>query len=142
MERLVALLAGALFGLGLAISQMVNPEKVLAFLDLAGAWDPSLALVLGGAVGVNFVGYRLVARRAHPLFAGSFHLPTRRDIDRPLVLGAMLFGAGWGLAGYCPGPALSALTLGTTEPLVFVVAMLLGMAGFEAIERRRHAAPA
>lgn len=129
MKRsLSALAAGVLFGFGLSVSQMVSPEKVLNFLDLAGDWDPSLALVMAGAVLVSFAGYRLVRMRAAPLFDGSFHLPTRKDIDRPLVTGAALFGIGWGLVGFCPGPALTALAVGDVKVIGFVVAMVAGMA--------------
>ncbi len=98
-----AMFSGLLFGLGLAISQMINPEKVLAFLDITGNWDPSLMLVLAGAVGVSLGGYHLVLQQPHPLFKGKFYLPTRHDIDLPLLLGAGIFGVGWGIAGYCPG---------------------------------------
>ena len=121
-----AAVAGLLFGAGLAISGMVNPAKVLGFLDVAGAWDPSLALVLAGAVGVNLVGYRLAFRRPSPLFAERFVLPTARDLDVPLLAGAVLFGVGWGLVGYCPGPALAALSSGSPKVLVFVLAMVGG----------------
>jgi uncharacterized membrane protein YedE/YeeE len=130
VSRFVALLVGALFGLGLAISRMVDPDKVLAFLDVgaiaAGAWDPSLALVLAGAVVTNLVGYRLVLRRPHPLLSERFHLPTRRDLDGRLIGGAALFGIGWGLAGYCPGPGLAALSQGSVDAAVFCVALVIG----------------
>lgn len=146
---LAALGAGVLFGLGLAISQMVNPEKVLAFLDVgaiaAGRWDPSLALVLLAAVGVNLIGYRFVLGRPHPLFDAKFHLPTRSDLDARLIGGAALFGIGWGLAGYCPGPGIAALVLGHADALWFTGAMLVGMFAFERFERfgqKRGAAPA
>jgi len=122
-----ALVSGLLFGAGLAVSQMVNPAKVLGFLDIAGAWDPSLAFVLGGAVAVWAVAFQASRRMKAPLFALSFAVPTRRDIDLRLVGGAALFGVGWGLAGYCPGPAVSSLALGHWEPAVFLVAMLVGM---------------
>lgn len=121
-----ALLAGTLFGLGLAISQMINPRKVLAFLDLAGDWDPSLAFTMGGALLVTATGYRLVLRRPGPVLAASFHLPAKTTVDWRLLAGAALFGVGWGLGGYCPGPAISALALGTAEPWIFIVAMLAG----------------
>ena len=128
---LAATLAGALFGLGLAVSRMVDPEKVLAFLDVgaipAGTWDPSLILVLCAAVGTNLVGYRLVLGRPAPLLAGRFELPTRKDVDARLVGGSALFGIGWGLAGYCPGPAVAALTQGSLDALWFTGAMLVGM---------------
>lgn len=121
-----ALLAGTLFGLGLAVSQMVNPEKVLAFLNVSGDWDPSLALVLAAALAVSAIGYRLAARRAAPLLGDAFRLPSRTDLDAKLIGGSAIFGVGWGLAGYCPGPAISAMALGTLEPFVFIAALALG----------------
>jgi uncharacterized protein len=128
MERtLSGLAAGLLFGAGLAISEMINPAKVLNFLDLAGDWDPSLALVMVGALAVTAVGYKIVLRRSQPLFDSQFNVPTRVDLDPSLILGASLFGIGWGLGGYCPGPALAGLGFGSRETLVFVAAMLLGM---------------
>ena len=105
---------------------MINPRKVLAFLDLAGDWDPSLALTMAGALAVALLGYRFVLRKANPVCEGRFYLPTKQDIDRPLVLGAVLFGLGWGLGGYCPGPAISALSLGFMEPIWFIAAMIAG----------------
>lgn len=127
MNRVAAAaLCGVLFGVGLALSQMINPDKVLAFLDLFGAWDPSLVLVMGGGAGVTAALFPLVLRRSQPRLDTRFHLPNRRQPDVRLVVGAALFGIGWGLAGYCPGPALVALTLGTWEPWLFVVAMLAG----------------
>jgi len=129
VKRLVAsLFAGALFGVGLVVSGMTQPGKVVGFLDFFGEWDPSLALVMGGGVVVYFVGYRLVLRRGQPLFEPRLHLPTRRDVDLPLVGGAVLFGAGWGLAGYCPGPGIVSLGSGSGAAIVFVLAMLVGMA--------------
>ncbi|MDE0811908.1 MAG: YeeE/YedE family protein [Alphaproteobacteria bacterium] len=128
IRNLAALGAGAIFGLGLAISEMVNPLKVKAFLDVAGDWDPSLILVMGGAVMVSFVAFRLTLRRPKPILATHFELPTRRDIDRRLVGGAAVFGVGWGLVGLCPGPALSALVYGNVDPAIFVAAMLIGLA--------------
>ncbi len=128
MNRRVAaaLAAGVVFGVGLAVSQMVNPVKVIAFLDVAGDWDPSLAFVMGAAVIVSFLGYRLAGRRPAPLLDERWYLPTRKDIDAPLVTGAAVFGVGWGLGGYCPGPALAAVGLGVAEPAVFLLAMLAG----------------
>lgn len=125
-KNLIALLCGVLFGLGLAISQMINPEKVLAFLDVTGNWDPSLVIVLLSAVGVSFIGYRWILRWPHPAFAEKFYLPTRRDIDAKLLIGAAIFGVGWGMAGYCPGPAIAAVSLGILEPVIFVVSVLAG----------------
>jgi uncharacterized membrane protein YedE/YeeE len=121
-----ALLAGTLFGLGLAVSQMVNPEKVLAFLNVSGDWDPSLALVLAAALAVSAIVYRLAVRRDAPLLADRFRLPSRTDLDAKLIGGAAIFGAGWGLAGYCPGPAISAIALGSWEPFVFIAGLALG----------------
>jgi uncharacterized membrane protein YedE/YeeE len=122
----VALLAGALFGAGLSVSQMINPQKVQAFLDLAGDWDPSLSLTMAGALLVTAIGYRLVLKRPRPLLDDAFRLPARQLIDSRLLLGAALFGIGWGLGGYCPGPAIAALALGTLEPWLFMGAMLVG----------------
>lgn len=126
-QVLAALAAGLLFGLGLAVSQMVNPAKVLGFLDLAGAWDPSLAFVLAGAVGTAAIGFRLAQRAGRPLLAPEFRLPAAAPIDRPLLLGAAIFGLGWGLVGFCPGPAVAALGLDGLPVLLFVLAMLAGM---------------
>ncbi len=123
MKTLMGYIAGLLFGLGLGISGMTDPARVLGFLDIAGAWDPTLMFVLGGAVVTNFIGYRLVLKRAAPLFGERFHLPTRQDLDVRLLGGSALFGIGWGLSGYCPGPAFASLG-GLTAPLV---AMLLAM---------------
>ena len=129
-QILGALAAGLLFGAGLTLSQMVNPAKVMNFLDLAGHWDPSLAFVLAGATGTAMLGFRLVRRRAAPLFAETFQLPSAQAIDRPLVTGAALFGIGWGLAGLCPGPALAGLALISSGLAPFLLAMLAGMALF------------
>jgi len=143
-RTLVAFLSGLLFGLGLVISRMIDPAKVLAFLDLAGRWDASLAFVMAAAVLVAGAGFRLARGRAAPLLDDRFRGPERSALDRPLIFGALLFGVGWGLAGFCPGPAVTALALGRLEPFVFVAAMLAGMAlygGFAALvaarERRR-----
>ena len=135
----VAFVAGLLFGSGLLLSGMANPAKVLAFLDLAGAWDPSLALVMVGAIGVSAIGFRLVQGRDRSLLGEPLRIPERRDIDSRLLLGGLGFGVGWGLVGFCPGPALVALAAGQTKALVFVAAMLAGMGIFELIERRRAA---
>jgi uncharacterized membrane protein YedE/YeeE len=127
MVNVASLLAGLLFGLGLAVSGMTHPGKVLDFLDVAGRWDPSLVFVLGGAVGVTVLMFRLILRRKAPLFADKFHLPQAQDIDRPLVLGSALFGIGWGISGYCPGPAISLLAAPNWEAAVFLPSMLLGV---------------
>ena len=118
---------GILFGWGLIISGMSNPQKILSFLDLAGLWDPSLLFVMGGAVLVGLAGFYLASKRTEAFFGGALHIPTRRDISRPLVIGSFIFGAGWGIAGFCPGPALVALGAGHVKALIFVVAMLVGM---------------
>ncbi|MEQ8405007.1 MAG: YeeE/YedE family protein [Oceanicaulis sp.] len=128
MTRLLSsLLAGLVFGLGLVISGMVNPAKVQNFLDVAGAWDPSLALVMGAALIVTAIGYKLVLRLPHPLFEASFQIPQLTRIDARLLGGAAVFGAGWGLAGFCPGPAITAATLGRWEVFLFLAAMLAGI---------------
>lgn len=128
MGRILAgLAAGILFGAGLTLSGMINPAKVVAFLDIAGDWDPSLAFVMIGAVVTTAVGYQLSFLRSQPFFETRFTLPTRRDLDRPLILGASLFGIGWGIGGYCPGPALAGLGFGAGETVAFVTAMLVGM---------------
>lgn len=134
MQIFMALVAGLIFGLGLILSGMTNPAKVIGFLDLAGNWDPSLALVMAGAIAVSAVPFRLAKGRATALLGGPIRLPTATDIDRRLVLGSLAFGAGWGLAGYCPGPALASLLSGGAKPLMFVLAMLAGMAVFELLQ--------
>ena len=126
IRQLVAACAGLVFGLGLWMSGMTDPAKVLGFLDVAGAWDPTLMFVLGGAVGVTVVAFRFVLARGRPFLPGAFHIPTRRRIDRELVLGSALFGVGWGIAGYCPGPALTSLARADVGLVVFVVAMIVG----------------
>lgn len=132
-----SLLAGLVFGLGLLISGMANPDKVLGFLDLAGPWDPSLALVMVGAIMVGAIGVAVARRRTLSFLGVSISLPTNTRIDKRLVFGSLTFGAGWGLAGFCPGPGLVALGAGELKALVFVAAMVAGMAVFEVIERRR-----
>jgi len=123
-------IAGLLFGAGLTVSQMVNPVKVISFLDITGDWDPSLAFVMAGALIVTFIGYRFVLKSATPLFNENFRLPTRRDIDRSLLTGAALFGIGWGLAGLCPGPALAGLGFAGTDAFIFVGTMILTISIF------------
>jgi uncharacterized membrane protein YedE/YeeE len=123
---LAALFAGLLFGLGLAVSQMINPQKVQAFLDVTGDWDPSLALVMGGALAVTGIAFRFVLRRPGPVFGERFALPIGASIDLKLIAGAAIFGAGWGLAGYCPGPALASLSRPGVETVAFITAMLAG----------------
>jgi hypothetical protein len=128
-----ALVSGLLFGLGLTISQMVNPAKVIGFLDIFGDWDPSLALVMATAIPVTALGYALAARRRSPVCAADFSFPTRTQIDWPLMTGAVLFGVGWGLVGYCPGPAIAALGLGNPATLLFVGSMLVGMGTYSGV---------
>jgi hypothetical protein len=118
---------GVLFGWGLIISGMSNPQKVLGFLDLTGLWDPSLIFVMFGAVLVGLAGFYVVSKRTAAFFGGALHIPTRKDITKPLIIGSLIFGAGWGIAGFCPGPALVALGAGHLKALVFVIAMLVGM---------------
>jgi uncharacterized membrane protein YedE/YeeE len=131
---LLAFVAGLIFGSGLIIGGMTQPEKVTAFLDFGGAWDPSLAMVMGGALGTHALLSRLILRRPAPLLDRRFHLPTRRDLDRRLLAGAALFGLGWGIGGYCPGPGLTALAAGGPA-LVFVGAMIAGMFAFQVFEK-------
>ena len=135
MSRLVEFLIGLVFGIGLLLSGMTDPGKVIGFLDFAGAWDPSLGMVMGGAVAVAFVAFRIARARTTSLLGGAMNLPRVTDIDRRLVLGSLAFGAGWGLAGYCPGPALVSLGAAQPKAVVFVLAMLAGMALFEFLER-------
>lgn len=139
MSLVINLAAGLIFGIGLVISGMANPAKVLNFLDVAGSWDPSLAFVMLGAIAVTATGYRFVLRRPKPLLDPGFHLPVRSEIDRPLVIGSAIFGLGWGLFGFCPGPAITSLGLAATGTLVFVPAMLIGIAA-AALLRKREAA--
>ena len=138
MLALASLLAGLVFGLGLILSGMADPAKVLGFLDLAGAWDPSLAFVMAGALAVGMAAFMVARRRTVSLLGAEMRLPGARHIDRRLVVGGMLFGVGWGIAGFCPGPGLVALGMGEGKALIFVVAMLAGMGVFEWIERPRR----
>ena len=136
LQRASEFAVGLLFGWGLILAGMTDPGKVIGFLDLAGAWDPSLAFVMGGAIAVGFFAFALAKKRTTNLFGGALHLPTSRDIDRPLVIGALLFGAGWGLAGFCPGPGIVSMAAGEFKGLVFVAAMVAGMAVFEFTDKR------
>lgn len=129
-------LAGLLFGWGLLLAGMTDPGKVLGFLDLAGSWDPSLALVMGGAIAVGVFAFRGAGKRTRSLLGGALHLPTSQDIDVRLLAGALVFGTGWGLAGFCPGPAVVSMAAGTPEAMVFVVAMIAGMLAFDLVDRR------
>jgi uncharacterized membrane protein YedE/YeeE len=128
MRMIVALFSGALFGLGLAVSGMINPAKVIGFLDLAGEWDPTLAFVMGGALLVTIPAFRLILGRQRPILAGDFALPAESTLDTRLLGGAALFGVGWGLSGFCPGPAVAALVTGLAPVVAFVAAMMAGMA--------------
>jgi uncharacterized membrane protein YedE/YeeE len=139
MSNLVSLLVGLLFGVGLILSGMADPAKVLGFLDLAGAWDPSLAFVMGGAIAVGLPAFALARRRSLSWLGAEMRLPTAREVDRRLVVGSLLFGVGWGVAGFCPGPALVALGMGESKALWFVAAMVAGMALFQLFERRGDA---
>ena len=135
MNILLSLLAGLVFGVGLIISGMANPAKVLGFLDIAGAWDPSLAFVMGGGIGVGIVAFSLAKKRTLSLLGLPMQMPTARQLDARLIGGSMLFGVGWGLAGICPGPALVLLGAGVPQGFVFVAAMLAGMGLFAVLER-------
>jgi len=126
LKAVMGYVAGLLFGLGLGISGMTDPARVLGFLDIVGAWDPTLMFVLGGAVVTNFIGYRLVFKRPNPILGGAFQLPTRQDLDGRLIGGAVLFGIGWGLSGYCPGPAFASLGGLTVPLLAMLIAMVAG----------------
>lgn len=124
---ITALTSGTVVGLGLAISGMNNTERVLGFLDLTGQWDPTLAFVMGSGLLVAFIGFKFVLKNSAPLFADTFSIPTRTDIDKALVIGAILFGAGWAMVGYCPGPAIAGLSYGYSAPLFFVTTMITGL---------------
>ena len=140
MFALSALLSGLVFGLGLIVSGMANPAKVLGFLDLAGAWDPSLAFVMGGAIAVGFFAFLIAKKRTRSFIGSEMKLPTNSSIDSRLLTGSALFGAGWGVAGFCPGPGLVALGMGEPKALVFVGAMLVGMMIFSWREKRPNVA--
>lgn len=136
MQRVFEFFIGLVFGLGLILSGMSDPSKVLGFLDLAGLWDPSLAFVMGGAILVGVVAFAFARKRTTTFLGGALKLPTSTDIDKRLVIGSLTFGIGWGLAGYCPGPALVSLGSGQPKALIFVVAMLAGMAIYEILQSR------
>ncbi len=139
LHRIAEFVVGLLFGVGLMLSGMTDPGKVIGFLDLFGTWDPSLALVMGGAIMVGFFAFTVAKKRTSSFLGGALRLPTNTDMDKKLVIGSLLFGAGWGLAGFCPGPALVSMADGQPKALVFVVAMLVGMLGFELMDRFVHA---
>ena len=136
MNLLVAFSAGLIFALGLIVSGMVNPAKVLGFLDVAGAWDPTLVMVMLGALAVTVPAFQLILRRPRPLLSDKFELPTKTQIDGRLIVGSSLFGIGWGLVGFCPGPAVTALASGLSEVFVFVAAMVAGMAVHKVVLQR------
>jgi uncharacterized membrane protein YedE/YeeE len=136
MQRVIEFVLGLTFGLGLLISGMTDPSKVQGFLDLAGLWDPSLAFVMGGGVMVGLLGFGLAKRKSLSLSGVPFHWPEATQIDRPLVLGSLMFGFGWGLAGFCPGPALVAMASGNDKAVVFVLSMMAGMVLFERFKKR------
>ncbi|KFK95705.1 MULTISPECIES: DUF6691 family protein [unclassified Serratia (in: enterobacteria)] len=137
MNLFFSLLAGVIFGLGLLISGMANPAKVIGFLDITRLWDPSLAFVMGGAISVGFFAFRSMKKRTQSVCGGAIHLPSNTKIDKRLIGGAILFGLGWGLAGICPGPALVLLGAGVGKGIAFVAAMLAGMLIFEQLEKAR-----
>jgi uncharacterized membrane protein YedE/YeeE len=135
-HRISEFLVGLIFGLGLILSGMTDPGKVIGFLDIAGMWDPSLALVMGGAIAVGFFAFAMAKKRTMNFLGGALHLPQSNQLDKPLVIGAMMFGAGWGLAGFCPGPALVSLASGQIKAALFVVLMVVGMQVFEVWSRQ------
>lgn len=137
MSVVIEFLVGLLFGMGLLLSGMTDPAKVQGFLDLAGSWDPSLAFVMGGAIMVGFFAFALARKRTTTLLGGALHWPTARDIDTPLVAGSLIFGAGWGLAGFCPGPGIVSMATGEPKAVAFVAAMLVGMLVFELRDRAK-----
>ncbi|MDD5577655.1 MAG: YeeE/YedE family protein [Methylobacter sp.] len=138
MQLLIAFISGLMFGVGLIISGMTNPAKVIGFLDLAGAWDMSLALVMIGAILVGLIAFHIAAKRPKALLGDLMRLPTARQVDLRLIGGALVFGVGWGLAGYCPGPALVSIISGGSKPVIFVASMLAGMGIFEIQDRLAH----
>ena len=138
-SRISEFVVGLMFGVGLMASGMTDPGKVIGFLDLFGAWDPSLALVMGGAVVVGFFAFALAKKRTTTFLGGALRFPTSTQMDKPLVIGSLLFGAGWGLGGFCPGPALVSMADGQSKAMLFVGAMLVGMLGFELMDRLVHA---
>lgn len=141
MQRISEFLVGLIFGIGLILSGMTDPGKVIGFLDLFGNWDPSLAFVMGGAILVGVFAFAVAKRRASSVLGGAMQLPTERQVDKRLIIGSLAFGVGWGLAGFCPGPALVSLGAGEIKAAVFVLAMLIGMLAFELAERLQSPPP-
>ena len=138
-HRISEFLVGLLFGLGLMLSGMTDPGKVIGFLDLFGSWDPSLALVMGGAIAIGVFAFGMAKKRTTNFFGGVLRFPANNQIDKPLVIGSLMFGAGWGIAGFCPGPAIVSMAAGQPKALLFVAAMLAGMLGYELLDRFIHA---
>jgi uncharacterized membrane protein YedE/YeeE len=133
---MLALLSGVVFGLGLSLSQMINPDKVLGFLDISGSWDPSLALVMVGALTIAMPGFQWIRRQPKPLLDNEFHLTAKTQLDKPLLIGAALFGIGWGMTGYCPGPAFASLALGNQEALYMVLSIYAGFSAASFFSRK------
>ncbi len=127
MNKIIALIAGLLFGYGLALSGMLSPSKVVGFLDITGNWDPSLAFVMGGGLIITIISFRILLKRPHPMFGDRFHVPNRNDIDKRLVVGALLFGVGWAIGGLCPGPAISSLAYASPKIALFCISMVAGI---------------
>ncbi|WP_262965728.1 DUF6691 family protein [Methylobacter psychrophilus] len=135
-QNLIALLCGILFGIGLSLAQMINPNKIINFLDITGNWDPSLIFVMVGALAVAFISFRWILKRPAPLLAESFHLSKKLSVDKSLVFGTVIFGIGWGMSGYCPGPAVTGLGLLSLEPVILVVTIYLGFFVYNLFERK------
>lgn len=138
LDTLSSLIVGLIFGIGLILAGMTNPAKVIGFLDITGTWDPSLAFVMGGAILVAIVAFRFAKKRTINFLGGAMRMPTSDMIDKRLVIGSLLFGAGWGMAGFCPGPALTSIGTGNPKAVIFVIAMIVGMAIFELVDRFWH----
>lgn len=135
-NSIAALVAGFIFSIGLGLSGMTQPQKVVGFLDLFGSWDPSLIFVMAGAIAVHFVTYKIISKRSSPLFDKKWHVPNKKDLTPALLAGSFMFGVGWALAGFCPGPALTSLVSFDKKPLIFVVSMLLGMFIFKLVDKK------
>lgn len=138
IDTLSSFIVGLIFGVGLIFAGMTDPSKVIGFLDIAGQWDPSLAFVMGGAILVGLVAFRFAKKRTASFIGGAMHLPSKSDINRRLVIGSLLFGAGWGMAGFCPGPAITSIGTGNPKAVIFVIAMIAGMALYELADRLWH----
>ena len=136
-QNLIALLSGIIFGIGLSLSHMIDPNKVLSFLDISGNWDPSLIFVMLGALVVAFVSFKLILKRPAPIWVESFHISRKSSVDKPLILGAAIFGIGWGMSGYCPGPAVAGLGLLSMESVIMVTAIYLGFIAYQRFFERR-----